>query len=341
MARKNLFKGLEPKDDVVDPPAPHPEAARAPSHGALGALNMDLTGRSARMVQDIDPNLIESSGHRDRVDIEETDIEALARNISEYGQQVPVLVRPHPANKGHYQIVFGRRRLAAMRLLETPVKALVKPLSDEEAVLAQGQENSQRADPSFIDKALFATDLREADYKYGIILDALNTDKANLSRMEAVTATIPMEWIYAIGSAPDVGRRRWMAISKILAEDLRLPPLDDSIFAQATDSNGKFDIFEELVNSLQADAKRDVELSPDPSGQVARGQPAARKVSTPDGEQIGEIRRSGSALILKVLSKQHPEFGSWLENRAEDILQRLFGEWAEDKSRAVEDAPDD
>lgn len=340
MARKNLFQGLEPDDDALEPvTTSQPRSPRAVSHGALGALNMDLTDRKARMVQDIDPDLIESSGHRDRVDIEETDIEALAHNIAEYGQQVPVLVRPHPTEADRYQIVFGRRRLAAMRLLKTPIKALVRTLSDRDAVLAQGQENSQRTDPSFIDKALFAADLREANYKHSVILDALNTDRSNLSRMEAVTASVPMEWIYAIGSSPDVGRRRWFMVSKILAAGHQLPPLDASTFSQATDSNSRFDIFEKLVTSLEA--KREAETLPDPSQKTAREQPVVRKVSAPDGRQIAEVRSSGSALTLKVLSEHHPEFGSWLEGRAEDILQRLFSEWAEGTPGANEDAQGD
>lgn len=340
MSRKNMFKGLEPQDDEPAREAPVSAPMRNTSMGALGALNMDLAGRSSRMVQEINPEAIESSGHRDRLEIEATDIKALAKSISDYGQQVPVLVRPLPGSPGRYQIVYGRRRLAAVRRLGTPIKALVRTLSDEEAVLAQGQENSQRTDPSFIEKAIFAADLRESEYSYGVILDALATDKASLSRMEAVTSAVPMDWIYAIGPAPDVGRRRWMLVAQTISGKVDLPPPSEIVFPQDQSSNQRFDTFESMVKSLKA------VLTPEqtPIGaadeQVDRGQPAARKVAMPDGRQIGEVRSSATSVVLKVMSKKHPEFGSWIEARAEDILRQLFDQWTEDKSRAEDVAQD-
>ena len=56
-------------------------------------------------------------------------------------------------------IVFGHRRARVARDLGINVRAVVKPLADIEHVIAQGQENTARADLSFIEKSLFARKL--------------------------------------------------------------------------------------------------------------------------------------------------------------------------------------
>ena len=53
-------------------------------------------------------------------------------------------------------IVFGHRRAKVARDLGDAVRAVVKPLADIDHVIAQGQENTARADLSFIEKSLFA-----------------------------------------------------------------------------------------------------------------------------------------------------------------------------------------
>ena len=50
----------------------------------------------------------------------------------------------NPQQEGRYQIAYGHRRLRAAIELGRPVRAIVKPLTDEQLVVAQGQENSAR-----------------------------------------------------------------------------------------------------------------------------------------------------------------------------------------------------
>ena len=80
------------------------------------------------------------------------------------GQQVPILVRPHPEIEGRYQIAYGHRRARAARELGRPVRAVVRQMSDAELVVAQGQENSARRDLSFIERALYAAKLERAGF---------------------------------------------------------------------------------------------------------------------------------------------------------------------------------
>ncbi|MFC7555837.1 ParB/RepB/Spo0J family partition protein [Pseudoroseomonas wenyumeiae] len=71
-------------------------------------------------------------------------------------------MRPHPTEPGRFQVAFGHRRLRAARDLAKPVRAVVRPLSDRELVLAQGQENSARANLSFIEGRASRTVLKRA-----------------------------------------------------------------------------------------------------------------------------------------------------------------------------------
>jgi len=153
--------------------------------------------------------------------------------------------------------VYGRRRLRALRSLGLPAKALVRSLSDEEAILAQGQENTQRLDPSFIEKALFAAELATSGYEQAIILDALAVDKPMLSRMTKVARSIPQSVIERIGSAHGIGRRRW----EELADQMRTHDVDLEQIAHTLDldtaktSDDRFRLISDAVaQSLTAKA---------------------------------------------------------------------------------------
>jgi ParB family chromosome partitioning protein len=197
MARKNMFEGITPAsrpEEDAKAPLPRPTAKMPEvfqSAGPIAAIRNDLRSVGSRSVQDIDPELIEDTGLKDRIGAQDDDIADLRESISKHGQQVPILLRPHPKLSGRYQVVYGRRRLAAIRGLGTPVKALIRTLSDEEAVLAQGQENNLRKDPSFIEKALFAGDLEEAGYDARVVQDALNVNRSHTSHMRKVRDAFP------------------------------------------------------------------------------------------------------------------------------------------------------
>lgn len=139
--------------------------------GAVGAMSRSLgqiatAAEEARAlvaagdkVVELDSGLIEKSFVADRLRSTSLDNEALVDSIRKHGQQVPILVRPHPTSAGRYQVAYGHRRLRAAEELHRPVRAVVKGLSDEELVVAQGQENSARTDLSYIERALFAAAL--------------------------------------------------------------------------------------------------------------------------------------------------------------------------------------
>ncbi|MGL4525422.1 MAG: ParB/RepB/Spo0J family partition protein, partial [Aestuariivirga sp.] len=119
---------------------------------------------SSNAVKELDPALIDDGGPKDRLAISDSDVADLAESIRLHGQQVPIMVRPLPETPGRYRIVYGRRRLRALKLIGVPAKALVRTLTDEQAILAQGQENSLRLDPSFVEKAIFVNELADSGY---------------------------------------------------------------------------------------------------------------------------------------------------------------------------------
>jgi ParB family chromosome partitioning protein len=172
-------------------------------------------------VVELDPDLIDASFVGDRLtdgEIDDPEFLALADSIRDSGQQSPILVRPHPEVKGRYQTAYGHRRLNAVRSLGIKVKAIVRPLSDDELVLAQGKENAERRNLSFIERAMFASALADRGFDRKVICEALAVQKSELSRLLQVAEGVPPTIARAIGPAPKVGRERWMAFGALLED---------------------------------------------------------------------------------------------------------------------------
>ncbi len=145
---------------------------------------------SERVVE-LDPALVESSFIEDRLSYEsglDESFEELVESIRLNGQQVPILVRPHPDKQGSYQTAYGHRRLRAAARVGKSVQAIVRDLTDMQLVLAQGKENTERRDLSFIERAFFARNLVERGFERGLVQDALSLDKAEMSRFLQVAS---------------------------------------------------------------------------------------------------------------------------------------------------------
>ena len=134
------------------------------------------------------------------------------------GRQVPILVRPHPITQAAIKSAYGHRRFRAAAELGRTVRAVVKALTDEELVVAQGQENNERQDLSFIEKSRFARGLEERGFRRDTIMSALSVYKSDLSNMLSVVVKIPEDVIEAIGPAPTIGRRGWIDLAELLSE---------------------------------------------------------------------------------------------------------------------------
>lgn len=179
------------------------------------ALRQSLV--SGAQVQEIDPGLIDPSPFADRFpDEDESSFEALVASIGEVGQEVPVLLRPHPERAGRFQTAYGHRRVRAARVLSRPVRAVLRDLNDNALAIAQGVENSARADLTFIERAVFAARLEDGGAGRNVIQQALGVDKAETSKLLAIARAVPEDVLRFVGRAPRIGRGRWQALAKAL-----------------------------------------------------------------------------------------------------------------------------
>src|SRR5690606_35575567 len=108
----------------------------------------------------------------------------------------------------------------AAKALTRPVRAVVKDLSNREHVIAQGQENSARANLSFIEKAMFAKNLIASGYDREVVMASLSIDKTNTSKLLSVANDIPEGIVRAIGAVPNYGRDTWYKLAQLVREDV-------------------------------------------------------------------------------------------------------------------------
>ncbi|ANL38462.1 MULTISPECIES: plasmid partitioning protein RepB [Rhizobium] len=318
MARKNLLEGLAEMPD---------ESAGAPNYPMRGAgrslvRSLDELAKQAEKflegeaVVDLDPDTVEVSFVKDRLSEDDEAFRALVEAIRVRGQDTPILVRPHGTIDGRYQVVFGHRRLRAARELGRNVRAVVKAIDDRTHVIAQGQENSARADLTFIERALFARRLEELGYDREVISTALAANAASVSKMISVMERLPQEVVQAIGPAPGVGRERWVELSLLAGKSANAASvakvLEGDNFHQLPSDKR----FEALYAALNKSAR--------PVKKTA----AARKVTWQplDKAVHAEMRNDGKAFSLSMKAKNAGRFGEFLSGRLDALYEQFLAE---------------
>lgn len=177
--------------------------------------------KGGQTVVELDPNLIDESFIRDRMEDGTESIADLARQIEGQGQLVPILVRPHPHQDGRYQAAYGHRRLKAAASLGRKIRAVVRQLTDVELIVAQGQENNARLDLSFIEKARFAAAMKAKKFSRETIAAALGiSNQSQITWYLQVVERIPATIVDAIGPASEIGRKRWLPLAELFQNDL-------------------------------------------------------------------------------------------------------------------------
>jgi ParB family chromosome partitioning protein len=175
---------------------------------------------NGQTVAELDPNLVDESFIRDRMEDSAQSIAELARQIENQGQLVPILVRPHPHREGRYQAAYGHRRLKAVASLGRKIRAVVTQLTDVELIVAQGQENNARLDLSFIEKARFAAAMKAKKFNRETIAAALGiSNQSQITWYLQVVERIPAFIIDAIGPASEIGRKRWLPLAELFQND--------------------------------------------------------------------------------------------------------------------------
>lgn len=345
MSRKNLFEGLtDPKLTAVnsaDPATPivqRPRVASFAGKGALGAVTRsidelaaqaseakELEARlvSGQVIVELDPATIDSSFIPDRMSQDDDAYRALRDSIAESGQDSPILVRPHPAAQGRYQVAFGHRRLRVAQELARPVRAVVRELTDRDLILAQGQENSARANLSFIERARFAHKLETAGYDRDTIMQSLSVDKTTLSRLISVAARIPSNVIDAIGSAHGTGRDRWSELATLFHEGKSVPDLPGLLASEVFRNSGSDFRFQQVVAAF-SDTEQDApSAATQEEGRTGR---PSRYWSHTDGTRVMKITATDRAVVLSIDSRSVPGFGEYLLGEMESLFTAFISQ---------------
>jgi ParB family chromosome partitioning protein len=311
---------------AVEPPAPSPETRTRAASGAVKAMGLSLGGLSreiedarrlkeslgaADRVVEIEPERIDTSFVNDRLghDDGEESFQALVRSIETSGQQVPVLVRPHPEKAGRFQTAYGHRRIRAAARLGQRVRAIVRELSDTELVLAQGKENTERRDLSFVERAFFAHTLIRRGFERGVVQEALSLHKAEMTRYLQVAEAVPRHIASAIGPAPKIGRPRWMALAELLKSEAGLVKANDEVgndrFLAAAGSDQRFNLLFERLQRKQAKA----------------GEP--RKIRDGQGRAVALVSVAKGKARVEFVDKVADGFEDFLGQELPRLLERF------------------
>jgi len=337
MARKNLLANLindpaKPDNDrarVHEANNERPEA-RIKHTGALGAVTRSIDALAAKaaaageiekklvegeVVIELDTEVVDGSFISDRLSEDDQAFRELLEAIRLRGQDSPILVRPHPTSPGRYQVAFGHRRLKVAKILGTRVRAVVKKLDDRSHVVAQGQENSARADLSFIERAFFARGLEEANFDRETIMAALTVDKTTISKMLLLFVRIPKDILATIQNAYPVGRDRWNNLSASLASEEVLENARALIQRSDYLDASPVDRFFQLEKLVKAKVPR--------QGAASQRKSKLRSWQEHRGRVSAKIRANDKRYSLVLEAKDALPFGAFIE----DNLQRLYQEF--------------
>lgn len=307
---------------------PAPRAKPPVQSGALNSMNQAIANlateaeeaerlraqlEAGETIVELDAAVIHRSFVKDRLDdFTGTSFIELRESMRNSGQIIPVLVRPHPERPGEYQLAFGHRRLEALRQIGSPVKAIVRPLSDEDLIRAQGKENTDRLDLSFIEKALFGLRLEEMGIRRQVILEALSLNsKGVLSGMISLASSIPTDLIEAIGPAPSIGRPRWESVASLLA-DAKSDEAWRQIIADSAFRSRSSDLRFEAVMRALTPRKTAVNTE--------------RVIQTGEGRRIATAQFAKRAVKVTIQTKDSPDFAEFLLRKLPDIYAAYVSE---------------
>lgn len=337
---RSLFAGTGPDGagegaatSVPSAPAAPEASGRRSTSAAVKAMglslgNLSVEAQEARRLREalaagetvveLDATKLERSPYVDRLSEgahNDEDFATLLDSMREHGQQVPVLVRPHPEGEkaagGIYQIAYGHRRVQAARELGIPVKAVVRELTDTDLVVAQGKENAERRSLSFIERAFFAKSLIDHGFDRATAQAALAVHKSEMSRLLQVAETVPLRVVQAIGPAPKAGRPRWLALGALLEKDtagFAQMEMASEAFRKA-DSDTRF---QRLFNRLEASARRRGAL---------KAKTTAKSIAALDGKPIAELAKAGKAARLTIPDSAGRGFADYLASRLPEIYK--------------------
>ncbi|WP_172327983.1 plasmid partitioning protein RepB [Mangrovicoccus sp. HB161399] len=321
--RMSMLDGLAKAGTAAPPPSS--------MMGANRALRSARDAVDSHHVWELDPAAITDTRIADRLDPE--DVADLREAIETNGQAVPILVRRHPSEPERYLLVYGRRRLEAIRSSDKvqKVRALVANLDEGAALKSQISENMARRDLSFIEKALFAQSLVESGFgTQAKVAEVLTVTKSAISMGIAVAESVGRDLAAAIGPAHGIGRPRWEA----LAQGIDASGIDrERLIGIAADVHDRaaVAVFDENAPGQAEDpsvlAFNAVMKAVGTPPARPRAAPAAKAGARPlsvDGTRIGSLRRSAKGVSIDLGGGA---FADWVEAEAPGLIRELHARW--------------
>lgn len=263
---------------------------------------------SNSQVLELDADLIDPSPFRDRLpDDDGSSFEAFKQSIVEEGQKVPVTVRRHNEKTDRFQVVYGHRRLRALKELGQTVLAIVTDYSDRDLVIAQGIENANRQDLTWVERALFADEMQAAGIKPKDIKAALSIDDAELSKLRSVMRAVPKDLMEKIGRAPSIGRPRWLELASLLGGKPALAKAQNTLSADKVLMLPSDDRFVAVLSSLS---------SPKEASNSDKRQ------SSLDLGDVGSMVVTSKAVRISLEKKHGEGFSKFLEGEMAGLVER-------------------
>lgn len=186
----------------------------------------------------------------------EMNLDALVESISRNGQLQPVRVRK---KGGRYELVYGRRRYEACKLLDIKVKAQVIAASDSEAYAMQQMENDEREPVSaYSDAISHKKALSEGVFKSTAALAAtLGKDRTTIARIIHAYGDMPILLVHAIGDMSRVSVKTAGYLNSVMKEEPRRIGVLIEIASKLRAGQGK-SVIDKAIGNLEDSAKPDI-----------------------------------------------------------------------------------
>ncbi len=326
MARKNIFESVMRDEPAAEQASQSVEnvSRRFGAAKSLSASIDELAKQAAQKLDgeaiiELDPANLDVSFVADRLpETDDKEYRELLEAIRERGQDSPILVRPHPETSDRYMIVFGHRRARVARELGIKVKAVIKPLADLEHILSQGQENSARANLSFIERVFFAARLEALGFEREAIQAALTVDYQTLSKMLTIPKAIPEHILLAIGPAKGIGRDRWLELRKLIEIPGRKDAAEELLVTSAFENASSVERFEQLYGYLKGGKQK----KPVTKAALRPG----TSWTASDKTVSAVIKQNGKSATLALSAANGPRFADWLSRNLDELYASFQNE---------------
>lgn len=179
-AESNKVVGLASQATSVPKPMQTSEADA--SHQAK--VTLQTTSVSSDQVVSLDINMLQAGRYQPRRAFDNETLEELAASIEKQGVIQPIVVRKLQTSKEEkYEILAGERRWRACKLLNRDsIPAIVREMSDDDAIAVALIENLQREDLNPMDEAYALLRLqKEFDLSHQQIADAVGKSRTAVS----------------------------------------------------------------------------------------------------------------------------------------------------------------